>query len=178
MGNVTQAIKKRLSMGIARRNEIIRLIERGINTAYSIAKAMDLDPGTVKHHLDWLEEKGLVESTVVVEKGRAKKVFRLTFPVEVLERVMGILDLMNVDTKEAEREIARLVLEVCEKLENGEMDFDEADRIFTALLILKTVELSEEVEEMLTLANVLHDGSWETVMMLGSLARDFLNTTV
>lgn len=88
MGNVTQAVKKRLSMGIVRRNEIIRLIERGINTAYSIAKAMDLDPGTVKHHLDWLEERGLVESTVVVEKGRAKKVFRLTFPVEVLERVM------------------------------------------------------------------------------------------
>ena len=52
MGNVTQAIKKRLGKGIVRRNEIIRLIERGINTAYSIAKAMDLDPGTVKHHLD------------------------------------------------------------------------------------------------------------------------------
>jgi len=39
------------------RNEIIRVIERGINTAYSIAKAMSLDPGTVKHNLDWLEEK-------------------------------------------------------------------------------------------------------------------------
>ena len=171
MGNVTQAIKKRLSMGIVRRNEIIRLIERGINTAYSIAKAMDLDPGTVKHHLDWLEDKGLIKSTVVVEKGRAKKVFRLTFPVEVLERVMGILDLINVDTKEAEREIARLVLEVCEKLENGEMDFDDADRIFTALLAVKTVELSEEVEEMLTLANELHDGNWETVAILKSITK-------
>lgn len=173
MGNVTQAIKKRLSMGIVRRNEIIRLIERGINTAYSIAKAMDLDPGTVKHHLDWLEEKGLVESTVVVEKGRAKKVFRLTFPVEVLERVMGILDHIDVDIKEAEREMARLVLEICDALEKGEMTLDEADRIFTALLALKTVELSEDVEEILTLANELHDGNWETVAMLKSLAYEF-----
>ena len=80
MGNVTQAIKKRLSKGIVRRSEIIRLIERGINTAYSIAKAMDLDPGTVKHHLDWLEKKGVVESKIVVEKGRAKKIFQTCLP--------------------------------------------------------------------------------------------------
>jgi len=173
MGNVTQAIKKRLRIGIVRRNEIIRLIERGVNSAYSIAKAMDLDPGTVKHHLDWLEERGLIESSVVVERGRAKRVFRLVFPAEVLEMVMGILDLTDVDTEEAEKEIARLVFEVCEKLERGEMGFDEADKIFTALLALKTVELSEEVEEMLTLANEVHDGSWETVAMLKSLAYKF-----
>jgi predicted ArsR family transcriptional regulator len=173
MGDVTQAVKKRLSIGIVRRNEIIRLIERGINTAYSIAKAMDLDPGTVKHHLDWLEEKGLVESEIVVEKGRAKRIFRLTFPAGILEKVMEILDLIDVDVRGAEKEIARLVLEVVEGLEEGEMSFDEADRIFTALLALKTVELSDEVEEMLTLANELHDGDWETVAMLKSLAYEF-----
>jgi len=173
MGDVTQAVKKRLSIGIVRRNEIIRLIERGINTAYSIAKAMDLDPGTVKHHLDWLEEKGLVESEIVVEKGRAKRIFRLTFPAGILEKVMEILDLIDVDVRGAEKEIARLVLEVVEGLGEGEMSFDEADRIFTALLALKTVELSDEVEEMLTLANELHDGDWETVAMLKSLAYEF-----
>ncbi len=174
MGNVTQAIKKRLSMGIVRRNEIIRLIERGINTAYSIAKAMDLDPGTVKHHLDWLEERGLVESTVVVEKGRAKKTFKLTFPVEVLERVTGILDLIDVDIKEVEREVARLVLEICDALEKGEMTFDEADRIFTALLALKTVEFGEDVEEMLTLANELHDGKLEAIVVMRKLTHELL----
>ncbi|WP_290597662.1 MULTISPECIES: winged helix-turn-helix domain-containing protein [unclassified Archaeoglobus] len=172
MGDVTQAVKKRLSIGILRRNEIIRLIERGINTAYSIAKAMDLDPGTVKHHLDWLEEKGLVKSEIVVEKGRAKRIFRLTFPARILERVMEILDLVDVDIRGAEKEIARLVLEVVEGLEEDEISFDEADRIFTALLALKTVELSEEIEEMLTLANELHDGNWETVAMLKNLARE------
>jgi len=148
MGDVTQAVKKRLSIGIVRRNEIIRLIERGINTAYSIAKAMDLDPGTVKHHLDWLEEKGLVESEIVVEKGRAKRIFRLTFPAGILEKVMEILDLIDVDVRGAEKEIARLVLEVVEGLEEGEMSFDEADRIFTALLALKTVELSRMNREL------------------------------
>lgn len=51
------------------------------------------------------------------------------------------------------------------------MNFDEADNIFTALLALKTVELSEDVEEMLTLANELHDGEWETVAMLKSIAK-------
>jgi len=121
--------------------------------AYSIAKAMDIDPGTVKHHLNWLKDKGLVESTIVVEKGRAKKIFKLVFPVEVLERVMRVLDLVDIDVREAEREIARLVLEVAEDLEKGKLSFDEADKIFTALLALKTVELSEEIEEILTLAN-------------------------
>ncbi len=173
MGNVTQAIKKKLSKGIVRRNEIIRLIERGINTAYSIAKAMDLDPGTVKHHLDWLEKKGVVESKIVVERGRAKKIFRLTFPINVLERVMEILDLVDIDAKEAEKKIAELVLEVAEGLEKREISFDEADKIFTALIALKTIELSEEIEEMLTLANELHEGKWEIVAMLKSLAYEF-----
>ena len=50
--------------------------------------------------------------------------------------------------------------------------FDEADKIFTALLALKTIELSEEIEEMLTLANELHDGKWEIVAMLKSLASE------
>ena len=173
MGNVTQAIKKKLSRGIVRRNEIIRLIERGINTAYSIAKAMDLDPGTVKHHLDWLEEKGMTESEIVVEKGRAKRIFRLTFPAKVLERVMEVLDLVDIDAKEAEEKIVKLVLEVVKGLEEGKISFDEADKIFTALLALKTIELSEEIEEMLTLANELHDGKWEIVASLKSLAYEF-----
>jgi predicted HTH domain antitoxin len=107
-----------------------------------------------------------------VEKGRAKRIFRLTFPARILERVMEILDLVDVDIRGAEKEIARLVLEVVEGLEEDEISFDEADRIFTALLALKTVELSEEIEEMLTLANELHDGNWETVAMLKNLARE------
>jgi len=172
MGNVTRAIKKRLSMGIIRRNEIIRLIERGTNTAYSIAKAMDLDPGTVKHHLDWLEEKGFIESTTMVEGGRAKRVFKLTFPAKVLERVTEILDMVDVDIGEAERRIAELALEVADALEKGEMTFDEADRIFTALLALKTVELSDDIEELLTLANELHDGRWEVLGVMKAVAKE------
>jgi predicted ArsR family transcriptional regulator len=171
MGDVTQAIKKRLSIGIVRRNEIIRLIESGVNTAYSIARAMNLDPGTVKHHLDWLEEKGLVKSTTKIESGRAKRVFELAFPAEVLERVMEILDLVDVDVKEAEKKIVKLAIEVAKDLEEGNISFDEADRIFTALLALKNIDLSEEVEEVLMLANELHDGKWETLAMLKSLAK-------
>jgi len=76
---------------------------------------------------------------------------------------MGILDLVDADIREAERRIAKLILEVVKELEEGKITFEDADRIFTALLILKTVELSEETEEMLTVANELHDGNWETV---------------
>jgi len=93
------------------------------------------------------------------------------------EKVTEILDLIDVDTKEAEREIARLVLEVCEALEEGEMAFDEADRIFTALLALKTVELSEDVEEILTLANELHDGKLEAIVVIRRLAHELLDSS-
>ncbi|MBO8183146.1 MAG: ArsR family transcriptional regulator [Archaeoglobus sp.] len=171
MGDVTQAIKKRLSIGIIRRNEIIRLIESGVNTAYSIARAMNLDPGTVKHHLDWLEEKGLVKSTTKIEGGRAKRVFELAFPAEVLEKIMEVLDLVDVDMGEAEKRIVKLVIEVAEELESGDISFDEADKIFTTLLALKNIDLSEEVEEILTLANELHDEKWETVAVLKALAK-------
>jgi len=171
MGDVTQAIKKRLSIGIVRRNEIIRLIESGVNTAYSIARAMNLDPGTVKHHLDWLEDKGLVKSTMKIEGGRAKRVFGLAFPAEVLEKVTEILDLLDVDIKEAEKRIAKLAIEVVEDLEADNIGFDEADKIFTALLALKNIDLSEEIEEVLTLANELHEGKWETVAVLKALAK-------
>ena len=171
MGDVTQAIKKRLSIGIVRRNEIIRLIENGVNTAYSIAGAMNLDPGTVKHHLDWLEKRGLVKSTTKIEGGRAKRVFELAFPAEILEKVMEILDLVDVDIEEAEKRIAELAIEIAEALEEGSVSFDDADKIFTALLALKNIDLSEEIEEVLTLANELHDGKWKTVAVLKSLAK-------
>jgi predicted transcriptional regulator len=171
---ITEAVKKRLAIGIVKRNEIIRLIGNGVNTAYSIGKVMDLDPGTVKHHLDWLEKKGIVKSTAKVEKGRLKKVFELVFPVDVLERVMEILDIVDVDIREAEKRIAKLALEVTEALKKGEMSFDEADRIFTALIALKSVELSDDVEELLTIANELHDGDWESLMMMRVLAKEIL----
>jgi len=171
---VSEAVKRRLAIGIVKRNEIIRLIEKGFNTAYSIGKIMNLDPGTVKHHLDWLEGKGIVKSTTKIEKGRLKKVFELTFPVNVLEKVMEILDIVDVDVREAEKRIAKLALEVAEALEKGEMTFDEADRIFTALLALKTVELSDDVEELLTIANELHDGSWEVLGVVKTIAKGVL----
>ncbi len=171
---VSEAIKKRLSIGIVKRNEIIRLIEKGVDTAYSIAKAMDLDPGTVKHHLDWLEKKGIVRSTIKVEGGRAKRIFKLTFPAEILEKVTEILDIVDVDVRDAERRIARLALEVAEALEKGKMTFDEADKIFTALLALKTVELSDDVEELLTVANELHDGDWKSLVTVRTLASELL----
>jgi len=173
---VSEAVKRRLAIGIVKRNEIIRLIEKGINTAYSIGKAMNLDPGTVKHHLDWLEEKGIVKSTTKIEKGRLKKVFELTFPVNALEKVMEILDIVDVDVREAEKRIAKLALEVAEALEEEEMTFDEADRIFTALLALKTVELSDDVEELLTVANELHDENRESLMTVKLLAKSILNS--
>lgn len=78
---------------------------------------------------------------------------------------MGILDLVDADIREAERRIAKLILEVVKELEEGKITFEDADRIFTTLLILKTVELSEETEEMLTVANELHVRNWETVAM-------------
>ena len=86
---------------------------------------------------------------------------------------MEILDLVDIDAKEAEKKIAELVLEVAEGLEKREISFDEADKIFTALIALKTIELSEEIEEMLTLANELHEGKWETIAMIKSLAYEF-----
>jgi predicted ArsR family transcriptional regulator len=159
MGDVTQALKKRLAIGIVKRNEIIRLIDKGVNTSYSIGKILNLDPGTVKHHLDWLEEKGILKSNFVVEKGRAKKVFELNFSPEVLEKVMEILDVIEIDVRDAEKRIAELVLEVVEAIENDEMGLEEADRIFTALLALKNIELSEECEELITIGNELHDNA-------------------
>ena len=171
MGDVTQAVKKRLSMGIVRRNEIIRLIESGVNTAYSLSRVMNLDPGTVKHHLDWLEEKGLVRSTTKIEAGRAKRVFELAFPADVLEKITEVLDLVDVDVEEAEKKIAKLVIEVVEELEKGNISFDEADKIFTALIALKNIDLSEDIEEILSLANELHDGDWKTVSVLKALAK-------
>ncbi|RLG18118.1 hypothetical protein DRN63_01970 [Nanoarchaeota archaeon] len=78
---------------------------------------------------------------------------------------MGILDLVDADIREAERRIAKLILELVKELEEGKITFEDADRIFTTLLILKTVELSEETEEMLTVANELHVRNWETVAM-------------
>ena len=171
MGDVTQAIKKRLSIGIARRNEIIRLIESGVNTAYSIARSMNLDPGTVKHHLDWLEERGVVRSSTKIEGGRAKRVFELTFPAEVLERIMGALDLVDVDVGEAEKRIAGLIVDVVEELESGDISFEEADKLFTALIALKNINLSEDIEEVLTVANELHHGDWETAAVLKALAK-------
>ena len=171
MGDVTQAIKKRLSIGIVRRNEIIRLIESGVNTAYLIARAMNLDPGTVKHHLDWLEEKGLVRSAMKIEGGRAKRVFELAFPADVLEKITEVLDLVDVDVGEAEKMIAKLVIEVVEDLEEGNISFDEADKIFTALITLKNIDLSDDIEELLTMANELHEGSWGTLAVLKTLAK-------
>jgi len=173
MGDITQALKKRLAIGIVKRNEIIRLIDKGINTAYSIGKALNLDPGTIKHHLDWLEEKGIIKSQFTVEKGRAKKVFELTFPIEVLEKVMEILDLIDVDAKEAEKKIAKLALEVVEAVEKDEMSLEEADRIFTALLALKTVELSEECEELILAGNELHDNP-SVILTIKGFAKEIL----
>ena len=173
MGDTTQALKKRLAIGIVKRNEIIRLIDKGINTAYSIGKTLNLDPGTVKHHLDWLEEKGIIRSQFTVKKGRAKKVFELTFPIELLEKVMEILDLVDVDAKEAEKKIARLTLEVVEVIEKDEMSLEKADKIFTALLALKTVELSEECEELILAGNELHDNP-SVIPVVKMLAKEVL----
>jgi len=92
--------------------------------------------------------------------------------VNVLEKVME----MDVDVREAEKRIAKLALEVAEALERGEMTFDEADRIFTALLALKTVELSDDVEELLTVANELHDENWESLMTMRVVAKSILNS--
>lgn len=174
MGDVTQALKKRLAIGIVKRNEIIRLIDKGINTAYSIGKALNLDPGTVKHHLDWLEEKGIIKSSFVVGKGRVKKVFELNFSLKVLERVMEILDIVEVDTRDAEKRIAELFLEVVNSLENDEMSLEEADRIFTALLALKNIELSEECEELITVGNELHDNV-SVIPIIKMLARELIS---
>ena len=117
-----------------------------------------------------LEKKGIVKSTTKIESGRAKRIFELTFPAEILERVMEILDVVEIDIKEAESKIVELVIEVTESLEKGKMSFEEADKIFTSLLALKTVELSDEVEEILSIASELHDGNWETVLVLKALA--------
>lgn len=170
MSNTSEAIKKRLTMGVVRRNEIIRLIDEGVDTSYTIAKEMDLDTGTVKHHLNWLEKKGVLKSRSQVVRGRARKAFELVFPVKIMERVMAILDLVDVDLKEAENRIFELTQEVVEELENGKLSFEEADRIFTALLALKNVELSDDVEELLTVANELHDGNGRKIATLKMLA--------
>ncbi len=166
MPSNTEAIKKRLITGVIRRNEIIRLIEKGVDTSYAIAKRMDLDAGTVKHHLDWLENKGVLKSKSTIVRGRARKAFELVFPAETLERVMAILDLVDVDLEEAENRIVNLVQEVVEELENEELSFEDADRIFTALLALKNVEFSENTEELLTIANELHDGNGKKIATL------------
>lgn len=171
MPATTEAIKKRLTTGVIRRNEIIRLIEKGVDTSYAIAKRMDLDSGTVKHHLDWLENKGVLKSKSTIVRGRARKVFELIFPVKILERVMAILDLVDVDLEEAENRILNLVQEVIEELENGKTSFEDADRIFTVLLALKNVELSENTEELLTVANELHDGNGKKIATLKMLIR-------
>lgn len=171
MGEVMEAVKRRLGIGIAKRNEILRLIGKGVNNYYSIARALGVDPGTAKHHLDWLEERGMVKSEIIVEAGRAKRVFTLTFPPGILERVIGVIEDPD-DLKEMEKKIVKLVLEVVDELEKGKITPEEADRIFTALIALKTVPLSEEIEELLTIANTIHDGNPETVMVLKMIAGD------
>ncbi|MFP3909731.1 MAG: hypothetical protein ACLFVX_07715 [Archaeoglobaceae archaeon] len=80
-----------------------------------------------------------------------------------------ILDLVDVDLEEAENRIVKLVQEVVEELENEELSFEEADRIFTALLALKNVEFSENTEELLTIANELHDGNGSKIATLKML---------
>ena len=87
---------------------------------------------------------------------------------------MEILDIVEVDTRDAEKRIAELFLEVVNSLENDEMSLEEADRIFTALLALKNIELSEECEELITVGNELHDNA-SVIPIIKMLARELIS---
>ena len=99
--------------------------------------------------------------------------FELNFSIKVLERVMEILDIVEVDTKDAEKRIAELALEVADAVENNEISLEEADRVFTALLALKNIEFSEECEELITAANELHDNT-SVIPVIRMLAKEIV----
>ncbi len=58
-----------------------------------------------------------------------------------------------------------------EIVESGTISFDEADKIFTALIALKNIDLSDKIEEILSVANELHDGKLKTVAVLKALGK-------
>lgn len=49
--------------GAGNRAQIVKELEDGPRTATELADEMDVVPGTVRHHLDVLAEKGLIEGT-------------------------------------------------------------------------------------------------------------------
>jgi L-lactate utilization protein LutC len=102
-------------------------------------------------------------SILEIKQPIEKKLMKYKFPKNIVERIKSVIELLSTNQlQKFEMEIAKLALEMCEKVERKNISPKQADDHFTLLdLYLDDnycdIELDEKVKDILFEGMVFHD---------------------